>query len=126
MDVALWVVTGVLAAVFAFAGTNKIVISREKLLAAPGGGWVGDFDEGFVKTLGALEIVGAVGLVLPGLVGVGTFFVPAAAVGLGLVMVGAAVVEVRRGEPAHALLNLVYLALAVFVVWGRLGPAPLG
>jgi hypothetical protein len=126
MDVALWVVTGVLAAVFAFAGTNKIVISREKLLAAPGGGWVGDFDEGFVKTLGALEIVGAVGLVLPGLVGVGTFFVPAAAVGLGLVMVGAAVVEVRRGEPAHALLNLVYLALAVFVVWGRLGPAHLG
>ena len=126
MDVALWVVTGVLAAVFAFAGTNKIVISREKLLAAPGGGWVGDFDETFVKSLGALEIVGAVGLVVPGLVGVGAFLVPAAAAGLGLVMVGAAVVEVRRGEPAHALLNLVYLALAVFVVWGRLGPAPLG
>jgi uncharacterized membrane protein YphA (DoxX/SURF4 family) len=120
MNVALWIVTGVLAAVFAFAGTNKIVISREKLLEAPGGGWVEDFDEGFVKTLGA------VGLILPGVVGVAPVLVPLAATGLGLVMVGAAFVEVRRGEPAHALLNLFYLALAVFVVWGRLGPAPLG
>ncbi|GAA4849601.1 DoxX family protein [Luteimicrobium xylanilyticum] len=126
MDVAVWVVTGVLATVFAFAGANKIVMARDKLLAAPGGGWVGDFDQGFVKTLGGLEVLGAVGLVLPGLVGVATSLVPAAAVGLGLVMVGAAIVEVRRGEPAHALLNLLYLALAVFVVWGRLGPAPLG
>ncbi|MGC5165456.1 DoxX family protein [Luteimicrobium sp. DT211] len=126
MDVVLWVVTGLLAAVFLFAGTNKLVIPREKLLAAPGGGWVDDFDEGFVKALGAAEVLGAVGLVVPGAVGAATFLVPLAATGVGLVMVGAAVVEVRRGEPAHALLNLFYLALAVFLVWGRLGPAPLG
>lgn len=68
----------------------------------------------------------AVWVVTGVLVGVATSLVPAAAVGLGLVMVGAAIVGVRRGEPAHALLDLLYLALAVFVVWGRLGPAPLG
>ena len=126
MDVAVWVVTGVLAAAFLVAGTNKLVVPGEKLAAAPGGGWVEDFDESFVRTLGALEVLGAVGLVLPGVVGVATFLVPLAATGVGMVMVGAAVVEVRRGEPAHALLNVLYLALAVFVVWGRLGPAPLG
>ncbi len=51
---------------------------------------------------------------------------PLAAVGLATVMVGAGVVTLRRHEPMHALVNLLYLALAVFVVWGRFGPKSFG
>lgn len=121
MNVALWIVAGLLAAVFLFAGANKVLIPRETLAKAPGGGWVLDFGAGFVKILGGLEVLGAAGLILPALLHVAPVLVPVAATGLALVMAGAAVVTLRRHEPLHALLNLTYLALAVFVVVGRAG-----
>src|ERR1700759_3579951 len=62
MNTALWLIVGLLAAVFLFAGANKLFIPREKLARAPGGGWVLDVSPGFVKALGAVEILGAVGL----------------------------------------------------------------
>jgi hypothetical protein len=58
MDLALWITAGLLAAVFLFAGSTKLFLSREKLAEAPGGGWVLDFSAGFVKALGAVEILG--------------------------------------------------------------------
>lgn len=122
MNIALWIVAGLLAAVFTVAGVNKIAIPRHRLAKAPGGGWVLDFSAGFVKALGAIEIVGAVGVILPALLGIATFLVPLAAIGLGLIMIGAAVVETRRHEPQHALLNLLYLALAATLAAGRLIP----
>jgi DoxX-like family len=122
MDIALWIIAGILAAVFLFAGGNKVFIPREKLAKAPGGGWALDFSSGFVKTLGAVEILGAVGLILPALVNIAPVLVPLAAVGLGVIMIGAAVVEFRRQEFRHVLLNLTYLALIVVLAWGRFGP----
>jgi hypothetical protein len=122
MNLTLWIVAGLLAAVFLFAGANKLFIPREKLAEAPGGGWVLDFSAGFVKALGAVEILGAVGLILPALLDVAPVLVPLAALGLGPIMVGAAAVEFRRREFKHALLNLTYLALIAFVAWGRFGP----
>ncbi len=80
---------------------------------------VNDFSAGFVKALGALEILGAVGLILPALLDIAPILVPLAAVGLALIMVGAAIVTFRRQEFKHMLLNLTYLALAAFVAWGR-------
>jgi DoxX-like family len=122
MSTALWIVAGLLAAVFLFAGSNKLFISREKLAKAPGGGWVLDFSAGFVKALGTVEILGAVGLIVPALLDIAPILVPLAALGLGLVMTGAAIVEFRRREFKHVLLDLIYLALAVFVAVGRFGP----
>jgi hypothetical protein len=122
MNLTLWIVAGLLAAVFLFAGANKLFIPREKLAEAPGGGWILDFSAGFVKALGAVEILGAVGLILPALLDVAPVLVPLAALGLGPIMVGAAAVESRRREFKHALLNLTYLALIAFVAWGRFGP----
>lgn len=124
MNVALWIVAGLVAAVFLFAGGNKLVIPYEKLAKAPGGGWVNQFSPGFVKALGALEVLGAAGVILPGALGIVPVLVPLAAVGLAVIMIGAAIIMVRRGEPRHALLNVFYLALAVFVAWGRFGPTP--
>jgi hypothetical protein len=122
MNTALWIIAGILAAAFLLAGSNKVLIPREKLARAPGGGWVLDFSPEFVKALGAVEILGAIGLIMPAVVDIAPVLVPLAALGVGIVMTGAAIVEVRRHEFKHALLNLVYLALAVVVVVGRFGP----
>src|SRR5437588_4342569 len=122
MNTALWSIAGLLAAAFLLAGSNKLLIPREKLAKAPGGGWVLDFSAGFVKALGAIEILGALGLILPALLDIAPILVPLAALGLGLIMIGAAIVEFRRQEAKHVLVNLTYLALIVFVVWGRFGP----
>ena len=78
------------------AGANKLFIPREKLAKAPGGGWVLDFSARFVKALGAVEVLGAVGLILPALLGIAPILVPLAAVGLALIMVGAAIETFRR------------------------------
>ncbi len=126
MNVALWIVAGLLAAVFLLAGTNKLLIPQEKLAKAPGGGWVNDFSPGFVKSLGALEILGAVGLILPAALNIAPVLVPLATVGLAAIMVGAANVTARRHEPKHVLVDLVYLALIIFVAWGRFGPESFG
>jgi uncharacterized membrane protein YphA (DoxX/SURF4 family) len=122
MNLALWIVAGLLAAVFLLAGTIKLIVPKEKLAAAAGGGWVEDFSAGFVKALGAVEILGAVGLILPALLDIAPVLVPLAALGLGLIMIGAALVEFRRQEFKHVLVNLTYLALIAFVAWGRFGP----
>lgn len=122
MNLALWIIAGFLAAVFLFAGSTKLFMSREELAEAPGGGWVLDFSAGFVKALGAVEILGAVGLILPGLLGIAPVLVPLAAVGLATIMVGAAIVTYRRHESIHVLVDVTYLAMAVFVAFGRFGP----
>ncbi len=119
MNLILWISTGLLAAVFLLAGANKLFIPKEKLARAPGGGWVLDFSTDFVKALGAIEILGAVGLILPALLDIALILVPLAAIGLALIMVGAAIVTFRRHEFKHVLLNLTYLALAAFVAWGH-------
>jgi len=119
VNIALWIVAGILAAVFLLAGSAKLLVPRETLANAPGGGWVWDFSPAFVKILGGLEIAGVLGLVLPAALDIATVLVPLAALGLALVMVCAVVVESRREEFKHVTLNLTYLGLAVFVVVGR-------
>lgn len=119
MNTALWIIAGLLAAVFLLAGSNKLFLSREKLAKAPGGGWVLDFGPSFLKALGAVEILGAFGLILPALLGVAPVLVPLAATGLAAIMLGAAVVTYRRHAFRHMLVDLTYLALVAF---GRFGP----
>ena len=79
------------------------------------------FSAGFVKTLGAVEILGAIGLILPAVLDIAPVLAPLAALGLGLIMIGAPIVEFRRHELKHVLLDLTYLALIVFVAVGRFG-----
>lgn len=122
MDLALWIIAGLLAAAFLLAGSAKLLLPPARLAQAPGGGWAEDFSPGFVKTLGALEVLGAVGLILPAALDIAPVLVPLAAIGLGIIMVGAAVVMVRRAEPRHALVNLTYLSLALLVAIFRFGP----
>ncbi|WP_430780300.1 DoxX family protein [Actinoplanes sp. G11-F43] len=121
MNVVLWVVASLLAAAFLAAGAMKALQPKEKL-AASGLAWAEDFSAGQVKAIGAVEVLGAVGLVLPALIGIAPVLVPVAATGLAVAMAGAVVVHIRRGEIPGAAPAVVLLLLAAFVAWGRFGP----
>jgi hypothetical protein len=122
MNLALWIAAGVLAAVLLVAATNKLVIPQEKLATVPGGGWVEDFSPSALKAISTLEILGAVGLILPAVLGIAPVLVPLAATGAALLFAGAVITRLRRGEKVTIVPDLVYLALAVYVAWGRFGP----
>jgi hypothetical protein len=125
MNLALWIVAGLLAAVALFGGVSKAFVPKEKLAAAPGGGWTRSAAAGFVKTLGVLEILAAAGLLLPAVVGIAPVMVPVTAVCWVALMVGAMITHYRDGGlNRFILLNVAYLALAAFIAWGRFGPAP--
>ncbi|MGI5271540.1 DoxX family protein [Nonomuraea sp. CA-218870] len=121
MDLALWIVAGLLAAVFGVAGLMKLT-QRKETLAASGLAWTEDFSAATVKAIGGLEVLAAFGLILPATFGIAPVLVPLAAAGLVLVMIGAAVTHARRDEYPAIAVNAVLLLLAAFVAWGRFGP----
>ncbi|WP_327141031.1 DoxX family protein [Nocardia sp. NBC_01327] len=122
MNVTLWIVAGVLAAASLFGGISKTFIPKEKLAAAPGGGWTATATVPFVKSLGILELLAALGLILPAALDIAPIMVPITATCWILLMVGAAITHLRHNEPKFIAVNLVYLALAVVIAWGRFGP----
>lgn len=122
MNIALWVIAGLLAAVFLVSGVTKLAQSKEKLVASPMGAALEDFSAGAIKAIGALEVLAAVGLVLPAVLDIAPVLVPLAAVGVVLLMAGAVITHSRRRETQTIVVNLVLLALAVLVAWGRFGP----
>ncbi|MFI6784385.1 DoxX family protein [Micromonospora sp. NPDC050276] len=122
MNLALWIVAGLLAAVALTGGVTKIFVPKEKLAAINGGGWTDSASVGFVKTLGVLELLAAVGLILPAVLDIAPVLVPVTAICWVLLMVGAMITHLRHDEAKFIGLNLIYLALAAFVAWGRLGP----
>lgn len=125
MNVVLWIIAGLLAALLIPAGVMKMTQPREKL-AAMGLGWTMDFSPRSVKLIGALDALGGIGVVLPPLVGIAPVLAPIAATGVMLLMVGAMVVHGRRKEYPQVVFNVVLLALALVVAWGRFGPYAFG
>lgn len=121
MNITLWIIAGVLAAAFLAAGAMKLVQPKEKL-AASGMGWTDDFGPVMVKTIGSLEVLAAIGLILPAVLGIVPALVPLAALGLVGLMAGAAITHARRKETPMMAINVVLLALALVVAWGRFGP----
>lgn len=125
MNTALWIVTGLLTAVYLFSGFGKLFVPPEKMAAmAKAARWVLDFKPGTLKAIGALEILGAAGLTLPAVLDVAPVLVPLAATGLALLMTGATIMRIRRGETKAALADAGYLALAAFVAIGRFALQP--
>ncbi|TQS88939.1 DoxX family protein [Arthrobacter sp. TS-15] len=120
MNVTLWIITGLLALAFLGAGTMKLAQSKTKLTAS-GQGWVEDLPGSTVKTIGALEVAGALGLVLPAVLDTATFLVPIAATGLFLLMAGAAITHGRRHENSNIIINIVLGILAAGLAIARFG-----
>ncbi|MDV6271467.1 DoxX family protein [Rhodococcus globerulus] len=120
MNIALWIVAGLLALVFVAAGASKVVGKREKMIEKTP--YVQDFPQWAVRAIGVAEVLGAIALIVPAFIGSVAVLVPIAAVALALVMVGAVVTHLRRGEGISAAAPAIVLALlALFVAWGRFG-----
>src|SRR6266571_3675383 len=118
MTYALWIVQGLLAALFLFAGGAKLVLPLDQMtgpVALPG--W-------FLRFLGVAEVLGALGLILPGLLRIRPGLTPLAAAGLVIIMIGATVVTLASGGVAQALIPLVVGLLSAFVAYGRWRLAP--
>jgi hypothetical protein len=114
----LWTVQTLLALLFVFAGGMKLLIPLEALAAQsplPGG---------FLKFIGLAEVLGGVGLILPGLTRIRPRLTPLAAAGLVIIMFGATAVTCAVGPAAPAIVPLVVGLLAAFVAWGRLRLVP--
>jgi hypothetical protein len=119
MTYALWVVQILLAALFLFAGGMKLVLPLEKLagpVALPGA---------LMRFIGVVEVLGAVGLILPAVLRIKPWLTPLAALGLVVVMIGAVVITLIAGEPFAAVMSAVVGLLAAFVAYGRWRLAPI-
>ncbi len=98
MDVVVWILQFLLAGLFGMLGSLKVIQPKEKALEMPNMGWVNDFTQTQLRIIGGLEVLGAIGLILPKLTNILPFLTPLAAVGLMLTMVGAAFTHLRRKE----------------------------
>jgi uncharacterized membrane protein YphA (DoxX/SURF4 family) len=120
LSVVLWSAQGLLALLFLFAGAMKLAMPVEELTAqmsVPLPGW-------FVQFIGVAEVLGGLGLVLPGLLRIRPGLTPLAAAGLVIIMIGATRITLATGEVAPALFPLVVGLLAAFVAYGRWRLAP--
>jgi uncharacterized membrane protein YphA (DoxX/SURF4 family) len=123
MHISLWVVQILLAAMFLMAGANKLfqsITELSKMLP-----WATEVPEGLVRFIGISELLGGLGLLLPSILRIKPILTPIAAVGLSLIMVSASIFHISRGEMSVIGINFVLLALALFVVWGRMKKAPI-
>jgi uncharacterized membrane protein YphA (DoxX/SURF4 family) len=105
METVIWILQCLLAAAFAVAGLAKLAQPKEKLVAS-GQGWVEDFDAGQVKGIGALELLAAIGLILPAALDIAPALTAVAAAGVVLLMLGAGATHLRRGEAQMLPVNI--------------------
>lgn len=106
MIIAYFIVAGLAALAFLGAGGMKLARSKAAL-AESGMAWTDDFSAGQIRAIAALEVVGAIGLILPMATGIAPVLSPIAAVGLVVIMVGAVVVHTRRAERQMVVVNVV-------------------
>ncbi len=125
MNILLWVIQGLLAAMFLMAGLMKLAKSKKELKPKMGS-WVDALSPSTFKLIGLLEFLGAIGIVLPIALDIVPVLSPIAAAGLAFTMLVAMIFHLKRGEKEDALKkNLPFLLLALFVVIGRLIILPL-
>jgi len=118
MNTLLWIFQGLLAAMFMMTGAMKLVTKKEAV--ADTMGYVNDFTQNQLYGIGVLELMGAAGLILPGLTGILPVLTPLAAVGLAVIMIGAFFTHLRRDELVPmGLMNVMLFALGIFIAYGR-------
>ena len=115
MTVAYWIVAGLLALVYLYSGGLKVVRSPDQL--RPMMGWIDTLPLRLVRAIGVLEVLGALGLILPPLTGIASALALAAAIGFVLIQVGAISLHLSRGEVKLIGFNIVLLVLAGVAIW---------
>ena len=124
MNIILWIIQVLLALLFLFAGGTKLVLSIETMrsMGSPNQIMLPGL---FIRFIGVCEVLGALGLILPGLLRIRTDLTPLAAAGLAIIMIGATVITFAGDGVAMALPPLVVGILVAFVAYGRWRLAPL-
>ena len=117
MNTVLWIIQGILACMFALAGIMKSTQPREKLNAQMA--WTSRFPFWTVRLVGISELLGAIGLIVPLLIGVGPDLTPLAAAGLALIQVFAVFHHSKYKENKAIAMNIAFMVMAVFVMYGR-------
>ena len=122
MNTAVWLAQGLLAVAMLGAGAMKLTQSKQQLMASGNMDWTEDFPEPQIKGIGTLEVLAALGLILPALLDLAPVLVGVAAVGVVLLMLGAAATHLRREEGQMVPVTLIIAAIAVFIGVMRFGP----
>ncbi len=122
MNTVLWILQALLAVAMLGAGAQKLTKTKEQLMASGQMDWTEDFPEPQIKGIGTLEVLAAIGLILPALLDIAPVLVAVAASGVVLLMLGAAATHIRRKEPQMVVVNLVIAAIALFIAIERFGP----
>lgn len=123
LNIALWVVQVLLAAMYMMAGGNKLFQSIEELSKMLP--WATEMPAALVRFIGLSELLGGIGLLLPSILRIKPQLTVYAAIGLVLVQLLAAIFHLSRGESSAIGVNVLFMALAVFVAWGRAKKAPI-
>jgi len=116
MNLALWILQGLLAAAFVMSGLLKLVTPRLEL--AKKMAWAKDYSDGGVKLIGLAEVLGGIGLVVPWLLGIARVLTPVAALGLTALMIGAVGTHLKAKDGLFASAAVLAL-LSATVAWGR-------
>jgi hypothetical protein len=124
MNKALWVVQVLVGLLFLFAGGSKLVMSVEQLTQAMAGQAL-TFPVGFFRFIGVCELLGGLGLILPGLLRIRPGLTPLAAAGLIVIMIGATAVTLMNGMMGPAVIPAVVGVLCAFVAYARWTVVPL-
>jgi hypothetical protein len=111
----LWIVQGLLAAMFLLAGAPKLIMSAAQM-ASPGPVQVPML---FIRFIGVCEVLGAIGMIAPGVTGIRPGLTPLGAAGLVIIMVGATVINIMNGMATFAIPTAVLGLMAAYVVYGR-------
>lgn len=123
--IGLWLVQALLAFMFLFAGYMKTTSTPDALAQQMGWHWATTLPAWFILFIGVMEILGAIGIILPAALRIQPWLTPLAALGMVIIQLAAIVLHGVRGETAGTIiLNLVLLIAALFVIWGRIKMRP--
>ncbi|RYE25336.1 MAG: DoxX family protein [Sphingobacteriaceae bacterium] len=123
LHITIWVVQIVLAASFIWAAGMKLFSPVSQLAAMwP---WVAEVPGSLVKFTGVIDLLGAIGLILPSVLRIRPKLTPIAALAVIVLMVCASIFHITRGETSVIGANLVFGIMAAFVAWGRFSKAPI-
>lgn len=123
MNIALWILQGLLALVFLAAGASKLFQPIPKL--AKQMSWTGQVPVGLVRFIGLAELLGAIGLILPGVTHIAPALTAAAGIGLIIAMLAAVIFHIVRNEGPNVAGPIVLALLLLFITYGRLALVPL-
>lgn len=118
MNVALWIIQIIVAALFLTSGSLKLVLPKDNLRKVFE--WIEDYSEQRLRFIGAFEVLGGLGLFLPGVYSTLEILIPLAAIGLTVIMILASLVHYKRDEKNNLIVNIIVLLLLLLIAAGRL------